>query len=492
MKKIILSIIVAAIFLAVSCGSSKKTGNDADAVENHDEDTVETGDADEIQTDEDAEETDEETSSENDGDTAELPEEPDYMELYGVPKCSLQGKTPCYDPESDLVWSSISSAELTHNNALIYCYNLEEGGFKDWHLPTIDELRTLVRKCSELEPGGACQVTEECIETEGDCYTSERCYYDNSCRKKDEIFSKLYDTDELWSQTPNPGSSNTFWTLLFDMPGIYYNSAFATLKVRCARNVHSSGEAEEAKTQTVSCEGLPENAEWNTVSSITQTWNGAYWTPAQQGVFNEEATTEECRFKCKENTFRRVWINDYNKIERCLWDCSKTKDALCSYPGTDIFYDNDSGLYWASLTDGKVYNQNTEESAWTNAANYCENLVEGGFDDWRLPTIDELRTLIQNCPDTEPGGACDLEQEDHSSCYHTCDIDGEFSGKYSKLGDIRIELWSSSITYTDPYPPTTRSFWVVDFAYASIWGGYENNEEDIRCVRKDEIPTEGE
>ena len=472
------------MFFLVSCGNSQKTENDADVAENRDEDTIETSDIDEMQTDEDTEETDEETEPKDDGDTAELPEEPDYMELYGVPKCSLQGDTPCYDPDSDLVWSSMSAAELTHNNALIYCYDLDEGGFKDWHLPTIDELRTLIRKCPSLEPGGKCKVTEECANSEESCWTSEEC----TCSKKDEIFSKLYDTEELWSSTE---MNSGFWTLDFNKPdlNIQYLGDF---KTRCTRNVHSSGEAEEVKTQKVDCEGLLENAQWNTVSSITQTWNGAYWTPTQQGVFNEEPTTEECRFKCKENAFRRVWITNYNNVERCLLDCNKTKDALCSYPDTDIFYDNDSGLYWASLTEGKVYNQNPEESAWTNAVNYCEDLVEGGYDDWQLPTIDELRTLIQNCPDTEPGGACDLEQEDHSSCYHTCDIDGEFTGKYSRIGDIRTALWSSSITYTDPYPQTTRSFWVVDFTYASIWGGYENNEEDIRCVRKDENPTEGE
>ncbi|MBR6421584.1 DUF1566 domain-containing protein [bacterium] len=476
MKKIILLIIVAATFFVVSCGSSKKTENDADAAENRDGDTLETGDTDEIQTDEEP----------DDGDTPEQPEEPDYMELYGVPKCSLQGKTPCYDPESDLVWSSISAAELSHNNALIYCYDLEEGGFKDWHLPTIDELRTLVRKCPQLETGGACQISEECSDPEN-CWVSEAC----ECSLENEIFSKLYDTEELWSSTE---INSKFWTLDFDKPDLNLQYDIPDFKTRCTRNVHSSGKAEEVKTQKVDCEGLLENAQWNTVSSITQTWNGAYWTPTQQGVFNEEPTTEECRFKCKENAFRRVWINDYNhsNVEKCLLDCSKTKNALCSYPDTDIFYDNDSGLYWGSLTKGKVYNQNPEESAWTNAMNYCENLVEGGYDDWRLPTIDELRTLIQNCPETEPGGACDLEQEDHSNCYYTCDIDGEFTGKYSRIGDIRISLWSSSITYTGPYPPTTRSFWVVDFAYANIWGSNENNEKDLRCVRKDETPTEGE
>jgi hypothetical protein len=30
---------------------------------------------------------------------------------------------------------------------------------------------------------------------------------------------------------------------------------------------------------------------------------------------------------------------------------------------------------------------------WYDAAQYCEDLVLGGHDDWRLPRIDELKTI---------------------------------------------------------------------------------------------------
>jgi surface protein len=51
-------------------------------------------------------------------------------------------------------------------------------------------------------------------------------------------------------------------------------------------------------TQTVSCTGLPANAGWNTVSSITQTWNGSTYTPSSIGIYSATASTSECKFNC--------------------------------------------------------------------------------------------------------------------------------------------------------------------------------------------------
>ena len=51
----------------------------------------------------------------------------------------------------------------------------------------------------------------------------------------------------------------------------------------------------------VSCKGLPENAKWNEAISIKQQWDGSKWSPSEQGTYNEEPSTTECRFICKEN-----------------------------------------------------------------------------------------------------------------------------------------------------------------------------------------------
>lgn len=54
--------------------------------------------------------------------------------------------------------------------------------------------------------------------------------------------------------------------------------------------------------------------------------------------------------------------------------------------GTVIYLDDDF-CWQRSVSKEKIAN-------WQAASDYCENLVLGGEDDWRLPTADELKTLI--------------------------------------------------------------------------------------------------
>ncbi|MGI6395145.1 MAG: EGF domain-containing protein [bacterium] len=70
-------------------------------------------------------------------------------------------------------------------------------------------------------------------------------------------------------------------------------------RFKCDVNYTWDGKSCNAdKKHNQGCIGLPLNAVWNTASMITQSWNGSIWTPSTTGVYNEESSTTECRYKC--------------------------------------------------------------------------------------------------------------------------------------------------------------------------------------------------
>ena len=146
----------------------------------------------------------------------------------------------------------------------------------------------------------------------------------------------------------------------------------------------------------------------------------------------------------------------------------------------DKFCLEHKGLYWSDPPPYSV--------TLSNAIKYCEDL--GG----RLPTISELKTLIQNCPATETGGSCSVTE---SCLSYTCWLSGvddedaqdspcrgcfwQNSGKYSVFGDMST-LWSSSV----PSEDIGGSAWLVDFRYARIVPPNPKYlKYAVRCVRVD-------
>jgi hypothetical protein len=53
---------------------------------------------------------------------------------------------------------------------------------------------------------------------------------------------------------------------------------------------------------------------------------------------------------------------------------------------SDIVVDNDTGLMWQDSST-------IVKKDWQGAKEYCNNLSLGGYDDWRLPHMDELVSI---------------------------------------------------------------------------------------------------
>lgn len=91
---------------------------------------------------------------------------------------------------------------------------------------------------------------------------------------------------------------------------------------------------------------------------------------------------------------------DYYTKARCVRSDDDVDEEYSA-----IYKDTVTGLEW---TKDSVDNGNPE--------NYCSNLVLEGKDDWRLPNITELRTIVQGCAAVQTGGSC--------KAYHDCAMTG--------------------------------------------------------------------
>jgi hypothetical protein len=116
-----------------------------------------------------------------------------------------------------------------------------------------------------------------------------------------------------------------------------------------------------------------------------------------------------------------------------------------------IVTDNTTGLQWQD--DYSDNSDTIKQAKWTDAIDYCENLILGGHSDWRLPNKKELLSIVDYGQYNPP-------------------INAVFTKTTSN------DYWSSTTPayYTD-------YAWVVSFykGRTSYYG--KSNSYYVRCVR---------
>jgi len=160
-------------------------------------------------------------------------------------------------------------------------------------------------------------------------------------------------------------------------------------------------------------------------------------------------------------------------------DTEVDTDIASTCPDSGNWFDETTGLCWLNSSP-------TEEGVWNEAQAYCEELVEGGFSNWRLPLIQELISLIRGCYTLE----CGLSDPDcvNNSCYGPecwcCpELEGpdtDPAGCYwdpALAGDC-VWYWSAS---QNPDEPTNA--WFVSFETAMVEDHDLGVNLSIRCVR---------
>lgn len=97
----------------------------------------------------------------------------------------------------------------------------------------------------------------------------------------------------------------------------------------------------------------------------------------------------------------------------------------------------------------------TDRMSWEAAHDWCRALREGGHEDWRLPTIAELFTLVDH---TQRDPAC-------------------------ALANTQSSIYWSSTTYQD-FPDYA---WAVGFYGGYVGANYKSNANYVRAVRESDV-----
>ncbi len=121
------------------------------------------------------------------------------------------------------------------------------------------------------------------------------------------------------------------------------------------------------------------------------------------------------------------------------------------------------------------------------AGDYCEDLSWAGFTDWRLPTIDELRSLVRGCEATDVEGECGIHDDcDLTTCWTDecvgCEAgDGPNAGCYGEpnLPGVCERFWSST-TVGDGVNAAYGLFFDIGYVARSL---YIQEKHSVHCVR---------
>jgi Protein of unknown function (DUF1566) len=144
------------------------------------------------------------------------------------------GNGTATDGETGLMWQNPpSNIHLNWLQAIDYCESLDLGGRTDWHLPTISELRSLIRDCPYTVTDGSCGVTDDCLDSScrdsscGGCAGSEPCYWDVTLEG---------DCSWYWSSSEQSDDVNNAWDVMYDNSYFANDDKLSTFNARCVRN----------------------------------------------------------------------------------------------------------------------------------------------------------------------------------------------------------------------------------------------------------------
>ena len=156
-------------------------------------------------------------------------------------------------------------------------------------------------------------------------------------------------------------------------------------------------------------------------------------------------------------------------------------EGECLY---DCWTDTSTGLTWEASFIGKRYE-------WNEVDERCDALSLCSYDDWRVPNIGELRTLIRDCPTAESGSdTCHVGDNDclastcvgEGLCEHCPSFEGPAAeGCYwpEQIQGPCYWYWSSSLVEDE-----VSVAWCLGFDSGYVGSNHTfYSDAPVRCVR---------
>lgn len=198
------------------------------------------------------------------------------------------------------------------------------------------------------------------------------------------------------------------------------------------------------------------------------------------GTYKVPLCSKEIEVRAKAGVYRQKLSLEEKKVATIRSVLKKGEPSRYEVRD-EVVVDESAGLMWQRRSAER-------KMAYDEALTYCENLSVSGYNDWRLPSISELKTLIVGCQSATD--ACKVSdvclsagcRSKGCSCldYRGKGEDGFYWQRSVWQGGGNW-FWSSSVLSDSP-----ESAWRVAFDNGDISPNKQSVENSVRCVRNNQ------
>ena len=417
------------------------------------------------------------------------------------------GEEMIHDKSTDLFWKKTSVSGKTWPEALAYCEGLDYAWHNDWRLPNKNELASLIDYSKSNPASSFPGLPAENFVTSTFTMTIGAVAID---MKTGEMGLRMSDNPQVKSMTRGIDSGETYSVICvrsdltpYPENGIPACGADGYSPCKDANNITWS-------QRLIYNEYEMESVHWSNVAKDCRNMKGGKWRIPTiddvRSLFTDDVfktggtcgvTVEHSDYSAYESDctsaelaghetalrdygilFSGTFSNanaDYERDQWNVWTIDMTTGGMSDISTVyapqlvvrcvlDNTLEDPKEAPYTDETNGLVWSSISEEGDWRDAVKYCGTLVEGGSDNWRVPTLEELQKLVRNC-DLEGTSACAPD----------------LTGKYSIFSDIPLLLSSNVLD---------ESIMTFDFIDLATYPDDNYADLQVRCVRSVSDPLE--